>query len=98
MDTRLGQDPYSWRASLAPGLVHLAPAQLGRADSGVLRRKMRTDPRRANRPQRRRPDRETRLECLVREIRGRTLVAREAEGLERRGSRRQIQRYAGCVD
>ena len=37
----------------AARLVHLAPAHLGRADSGVLRRQRRTDSRRANRPQRR---------------------------------------------
>jgi isoleucyl-tRNA synthetase len=35
----------------------------------VLRRERRSHPRRANRPQRRRPDRKTRLKHLVREIR-----------------------------
>ncbi len=65
---------------------------------GVLRRQRRPDSRRANRPQCRRPGRKTRLECLVRKIRRRTMVARKTEGLERRGSRHQIQRHAGCLD
>ena len=56
------------------------------------------DPRRANRPQRRRSDRKTRLERLVREIRRRTLGAGEAGELDRRRSRHQIQRHARCLD
>ena len=39
-----------------------------------------------------------RLECLVREIRRRTVGARETGELDRRGSRRQIQRHARRVD
>ena len=64
-------------------LVHLAPAHLGRADPGVLRRPGQPDPRRANRAQRRRVGRAARIECLVREDRRRIMGRAQAGRLER---------------